>query len=294
MENQIQKAKQESTSVVLRQQGKSYSLNDLGEELKNFSETDRMIIDARKKGFSLCDQTPEQLEISLTGIIFNISVICGCPLPTHEAHINALEKEFGIFLNDNGYSGLTVEEVLTAFRMNASFKLSEKIEIYGAIFNIDYAAKVLRLYVQKRGRVDDQVESIFYEKDVRAELQKDSNRRRKKVAEQYEKYFADSNAELDLSDCFMQLAEDHAFSKNPIQDELTYFKGADPLQRLLNSYQNIDLKFDREKAVVKYLFENMKAMGWPKVYDENFTLLHPGFEVPQRFEIKTDVKDDFA
>lgn len=292
MENQIQKRGEISSAVVIRRQDKLYLLNDLKEELSGFNETDRTIIEARCKGSALCDQSKEQFEISLTGIIFNISVICGCELPTHEAHINALEKEFGIFLKDNGYSGLTVEEVLTAFRMNANFKFSDKAETFGKIFNIDFAAKVLRQYVSKRGMIDHAVGGIFYEKDVKAELKKDSDRRRHKLIEQYAKYFSDSNAELDLTDCFMQLCEDHAFSKKPINDEISYYEGTDPLKRLVKSFSKLDERFEKEKAVVKYLFENMKAMGWDKIYDENLQLLHPNFEVPQRFELSNS-KEEF-
>ena len=83
---------------------------------------------------------------AVTGIIFKVSVICGCQLPTHDAHINALEAEFLNFIENNGYGVMTVEEVLLAFRLNAAFKLKERVEIFGAVFNIDYAGKVLKQY----------------------------------------------------------------------------------------------------------------------------------------------------
>lgn len=291
MENQIQKHQQISTSVVIRQQGKRYSLNDLGKELKNFSSVELEIIKARQNGISLCDQTEQEFEISLTGIIFSVSVICGCQLPTHEAHINALEKEFSIFLKDNGYDGLTTDEVLTAFRMNANFKLSDKVEIYGQIFNIDFASKVMRLYKNKRGCIDSKAIDIFYEQDVKAELKAQSDVRRKKVIEQFEKYLADENTELDLSNCYMQLMEDNAFKNKNITEVFHKSRlGEKKLSDLImgNPEVWLDAKFDAEKKTVKFLFENMKKSGRLMIYDDKLNLLHPGFEIPQSMDFKPE------
>lgn len=245
------------------------------------------------KGLSLCDQTDQQFEISLTGIIFNISVICGCQLPTHDAHINALEKEFGIFLKENGYSGLTVDEVITAFRFNANFNLPERVEIYGAIFNIDFASKVLRQYVKLRSRIDEKAENVFYERDVKVELQKEDDTRRRKIIQQFEIFLSDENAQLDLSNCFMQLRSDGAFLNKKVEDELSYFRGIDSVERLVASFEQLDKKFEQEKAVVRYLFEQMKKTGRLKIYDENLKLLYPGFELPEKSQTQSQTKEKF-
>lgn len=258
----------------------------------NFSEAEKKIIEARQTGLSICDQNEKQLAVSLTGIIFKISVISGCPLPTHDAHIAALESEFLIFLNDNGYSGLTPEEVLTAFRMNANFKLPEKIETYNKVFNIDFAAEVLSQYRKIRSEVDVKAEKIFDGRDVKRKLEEDDNRRRLKVKEQFAKYISNPAAELDLSDCFMQLRYDGAFANKTVTDEISYMRGTNSIERLLNSFESLDKKFLREQAAVKYLFENMAATGRKEIYDENLVLLHPGFELPERFETEK-VKDNF-
>ena len=260
---------------------------------KNLNQTEIDILNARNTGKSFCDLTEEDFQISLTGILFNISVICGCQLPTHPAHVEALEKEFGIFLNGNGYSGLTYEEVLTAFRMNANFKLEEKVESYGAIFNINYAAQVLRFYRNKRGRIDELGEGIVYNIEVKKELKKEDDIRRNKIIHQFEKYVADDNAELDLSNCFMQLREDGAFSNKSVEDELGYGRsGETSLTILLSNMGFLDEKFENEKKVVKFLFENMKKTGRFKIYDEQLNLIHPGFELPQNF-IKEKEKEEF-
>jgi len=78
--------------------------------------------------------TENEVKAATTGLIFKISVICGCQLPTNDYHITVLEQEFITFLNEFGYHELTVEEILTAFRMNSNFLLPERVETYGAIF----------------------------------------------------------------------------------------------------------------------------------------------------------------
>jgi len=248
---------------------------------RNLTATEIEILNARETGNSFCDLSKEDFEISITGILLAISVICGCQLPTNPMHIELLEKEFGIFLNDNGYSGLTYEEILTAFRMNANFKLGEKVESYGAIFNINYAAQVLRLYREKRGHIDEIGEKMVYNIEVKKELKKEDDGRKNKIIEQFNKYLQDENTELDLSNFFMQLRSDGAFSNKKIDDELTYRRsGETELSRLIGE-SNLDERFNRERKMVKFLFENMKKSGRLKVYDENLNLLHPGFELPQ-------------
>ena len=51
------------------------------------------------------------------------------------------------------------------------------------------------------------------------------------------------------------------------------------------------VKFEQEKAVVRYLFEQMKKTGRLKIYDENLKLLYPGFELSEKDQSQT--KKDF-
>lgn len=262
-------------------------LTDLGTDLTNFNENDLKIIAARQSGISLCDQTQLQFEASLTGIIFQVSVICGCPLPTHEAHINALEKEFSIFLNDHGYSGLTVDEVLMAFRMNANGELKESVPTYNSIFNIVFAAKVLSQYRDRRGLIDQEAERIFNNRERDAEIEKEDVRRRKKVIAQFEQFLSDENAELDLSDCFMQLRFDGAFANKTIPEiSKSNLRGSEPVEKLMNSLDGLETRFKKEHIAVKYLFKQMKLTGKLKIYDEDLKLCFPGFELPNTIELK--------
>ncbi len=158
MDNQIQLRNQ--TAVTIKQPDRTFTLNDLNGNFPILTANEDRILDARKVGYAMLDMSEKESATAATGIIFKVSVICGCQLPTNDHHINALESEFLIFLNEFGYGNLTVEEILLAFRMNSTFKLRDKIEIYGAIFNIDYAAKVLRLYIEERYRLDRKAQGI--------------------------------------------------------------------------------------------------------------------------------------
>lgn len=154
----------------------------------------------------------KEQSISATGLIFKISAITGCQLPTHEAHINALEQELLIFLKEfNGYDSYTNEEILTAFRMNAAYQLDEKVEDYGKVFNVEYIGKVLKLYSKKRHSLEYKLRDALFEQETQDKLLNESMRRRNKIQEQYKKFTENNDAELDLADCYMQLKEDNGF-----------------------------------------------------------------------------------
>jgi len=246
-----------------------------------FNEVSQKIIKARQTGCALCDLNEAEREAAITGIIFKVSVICGCELPTNEAHINALESEFLNLIKD-GYEDLTPEEILCAFRMNANFQLKEKVEIYGKIFNIDFAANVLYQYRQKRFEVDDDAGKIFLQRDIMSELEKEAIKRRKKIIEQYNKFLQDENSELDLTDCFMQLCQDGAFANyKPEQRSTAFF---DDIIKGNNTYEYLEAKFKKEHEMVLFLFKNMKATGKTEIYDDNFQLKYPKFELPENFK----------
>ena len=295
MENQIQL--RQNSAVIIRQQGTTFSLNDLGEELKNLKSDELRIIKARETGCAISDLNKQEYEAALTGIIFNVAAMCGCQLPTHEAHVNALEKEFTIFLKDYGYDNLTPEEILTAFRMNINFQLRDKIEIYGALFNIDFAAKVLSQYRNQRWTLDNNLLGMYHRKQNDKVFSEEAMRRRNRTKEQFELYLKDENAELDLTDCYMQLVEDGAFY-NPRQSELflqearqeVRINDTSKLGELLRTKAGINLEanFLAEKMAVRYLFDQMKKSNRLIIYDDDYKLVHKGFEMPEKVTADAD------
>lgn len=270
-------------------------LTDSKINLKTLNSDELIVIAARHKGIAFLDMTDQEFDISLTGIIFNISVICGCPLPTHPAHIEALEKEFSVCIQEYGFAMLTAEEVITAFRMNASGKLREKIETYNQIFNIDYASKVIRLYLEKRGLLDSKLTYQYEQAERDEEIQKEDSKRRKKISAQFELFIHDDNSILNLENAYMQLSHDKAFS-----DPLFFIRFADrpylfkaerrkpesAIEYFNATYGNLDEKFAAQQRAVKYLFEQMKKSGKTKIYEGDI-LCYPGFSVSEDIVLYT-------
>lgn len=264
----------------------------------------KRMLEARFIGYAFVDMTEKELGICTTGLILKISVICGCQLPTGDAHINILESEFIKFLSNAGYETMTMEEVLTAFRFNAEYKLLNKVETYGAVFNIDYAGKVLHQYCQMRLQLD----SKFKEHDrVRHEekiYKEEEDRRRMKVRSAFEKYKENPESKIDYSDCYMQLNEDGAFlDKNA--SYLFRAEAEDALSKSIESGNvslaahlkrfgdNMELNFLSGKIATKYLFKQLVATGKSEIYSEDLKLSHYNFEIPDEIRGRLPKSLDF-
>lgn len=271
-------------------------LTDSKINLAALNHDETLIVKARSKGIAFDDMSEQQFDAALTGIIFNISVICGCQLPVNENHINALEKEFSIFLKDYGYTNLTSEEILTAFRMNAAGQLQDKIEVYGSVFNLDYAGKVIRQYRDKRFHLDLRLGDMYVRVERDDIIAAEDQLRREKCKTQFEKYLSDENAELDLENCYMQLVHDGAF-----KDHNLYFRFTEHADLLIETHgrfysvnellkdagRNLDITFTAQRLCVKYLFEQMKKTGKEKIYDDYWRLMHPNFDIPTHINVMT-------
>jgi len=245
----------------------------------------------------MADMSQKESETAATGIIFKISVICGCQLPTHDAHINALEAEFLTFLHDFGYYSLTAEEILVAFRMNAAFKLRERVEVYGAIFNIDYASKVLMLYMEDRHRLDRKLSEKMREIKADEQLEQEANVRRRKVKAQFSLFMSGVDmGELDLTDCFMQLDQDGAYLKRNSEERfmkpLPRGLHVDNFTRLSQWGERMEARFQAGKLAVIDLFEAMKKTGKNEIYTEDLKLIHKDYDLPEEVVVPADPIED--
>lgn len=243
------------------------------------------IVAARETGVALCDFNDDELSIATTGLIFKISAITGSQLPTHEAHINALEGELIIFLREyNSYKELTIEEVMTAFRMNAAFQFDEKIEDYGKIFNVEFVGKVLQQYCKKRNLLEYKLKDAIQEQETQEKLTEASFRRREKLQSQYI-LFLTRSGELDLADCYMQLKEDNGFL-NPLyhkryynsDDEPNYNKGMGALADFFKA--KMEKGFSAERKCVEDYFNELRMLGGKSVYNKAWKLNLIGFDKP--------------
>ncbi len=123
----------------------------------NLNNTDRIIIKSRMIGEAVCDINKSELSILSDVCIFKISAISGFSLPSSEKYADILNEEFLIMLNEYGFSELTFEEIISAFRINAqgNYRTNGGDTIgtvipYSTFFSINYAAAVLNNYVRIR------------------------------------------------------------------------------------------------------------------------------------------------
>lgn len=286
MENQLQLRNQQ-TAITIKQLDRVFTLTDLFNNFPRLAGNEERIIEARQKGIAFLDMTEKEASAAVTGIIFKVSVICGCQLPTHDAHINALEAEFLNFLEENGYGVMTVEEVLLAFRLNAAFKLNDRVEIYGAVFNIDYAGKVLKQYLNERWRLDSKLCEKHHQIESDKIFEEKAMARRIRIKDAFAK-FLEGEQELNLTDLYMQLKDDGAFLDKNLDDRflgaVRGYKGS--IAMTLEGWgEKMQQRFEAGKKAVMALFEAMKSTGKTEIYSDDWQLIHKDFDLPKRLEV---------
>ena len=125
-------------------------LTESSVDYPKLNNTDRVIIKSRLIGDAICDIPKEQLSVLSDVSIFKISAICGFTLPSSEKFADILNEEFLIMLMEFGFSELTFDEIISAFRINAqgTYRTNggdtiETVIPYSTFFSINYAEAVL-------------------------------------------------------------------------------------------------------------------------------------------------------
>lgn len=138
------------------------------------TDNEKKIIDLRISGLSVLE-TPIDESIVLSDLcIFKTSAICGFSLSTSKEFADILNEEFRILLLDFGFSNLTFDEIIMAFRMNArggyrysgSGDFIQRVNSYSSFFSIDYAAQVLNNYMAIRNAIDSKIKDFIETKGV--------------------------------------------------------------------------------------------------------------------------------
>jgi hypothetical protein len=123
-------------------------------QCKGWKDTEISTYQVMNNGISFKNLESNSQNIFLTGTLIKISVVSGCLIPTDKSYMDTLKKEIRKFLLENNlYSMLTSEEIVTAFRFNAAGVFDERIEHYQNIFNLDYLGKVLSLWQSFKRKV---------------------------------------------------------------------------------------------------------------------------------------------
>lgn len=131
-------------------------------------EVENLIIKSRLEGLSFCQLEGNDLRVATDKIIFVTGAIVGCPLPQTEGFAEIISNEIVIFINQYGYEELTLDEILTALRLNAKGGLRfptgievDHVSFTGNCFNIVYLSKVLSNYKSFRDILDRKLQNFI-------------------------------------------------------------------------------------------------------------------------------------
>jgi len=144
------------------------------------SEIEKRIIEARSTGLSISEYSDSTIKREIGHMIVKISIISGHKIPhvpeeepkkkksnkkadddDDEPLQYILADEVIFFLKEHGYENFTIEELLTAFRINCSSTLkypseleATHVNVFGEFMSVDYISQVMKNYWILRERLD--------------------------------------------------------------------------------------------------------------------------------------------
>lgn len=143
-------------------------LTELRKTLKNQSEIEKLVIDARLDGNSISEMDEKELRITADKIIVTCSAYTGCELPITEFFAETLSEAILSFLKKMGYGDLTLNEILFAMEMNLNhqFRLPGSIDFQDVVFsgrcvNVSFISKVLANYMLIRVHLDRRFQNMI-------------------------------------------------------------------------------------------------------------------------------------
>ncbi len=140
---------------------------DYLDTLPKWISSDKAVIKAICSGMTFIETPDNQKGMAINAILFKIAVSTACQLPTDERHIKALEMEMLKFMSENdAFSKITFEEILTAFRFNAAGRYDEKVTHYNNFFNLDYLGAVLTKWVIYKREIEARAKRELVRKNL--------------------------------------------------------------------------------------------------------------------------------
>lgn len=133
---------------------------------KNLTTTYKKIIQARCEGASFCEMAEEELTWSSDQIIMRGSALYGSKIPDSDFLGTFISEEIITFINDFGYTELTLAEILLAMRMNTKSDIRweagdniAQVAFTGEYFNINFLSAILSTYSRLRMIVDRKIQN---------------------------------------------------------------------------------------------------------------------------------------
>lgn len=110
----------------------------------------------------------KETKVALDQIMLRGAAIVGCALPNTNFFADFIEHELNIFINEYGFKELTLQEVLTALRLNECSGVRfpsgveiERVTFSGSCFNVSYISKILSNYLILRNMLDRKLQNFI-------------------------------------------------------------------------------------------------------------------------------------
>jgi hypothetical protein len=137
-------------------------------ELKKKNKFDELISNARNSGLSFSEMNELETRVAIDQIMFKGAAICGCPLPQTELFAKYIAEEIKNYILDFGYSELTLDEIVLAFRINIGHRIKNSlgddlicVDFYGHAINVSFIGKVLANYLVIRKSLDSRILTLL-------------------------------------------------------------------------------------------------------------------------------------
>lgn len=154
--------------------GQIVTLTESSVNLLKLNNIELAIVNARMCSNPISEVDKKQYSLLADVAIFKIAAIVGLSLPTSEKFADVLNEELLILLTEFGYTDLTFDELVLAFRVNYQYyktpfgETLNPITPYSTFFSINYASAVLNNYKRIRSIVDmkitEQLSGDIFEK----------------------------------------------------------------------------------------------------------------------------------
>lgn len=126
------------------------------------------IIAARLEGISFSLLNEDDKKHSCDQIMLKGAAISGCPLPQTEFFANIISEQLCEFIENFGYSELTLKEIILSIQLNAKGSLKyptgielDRVVFTGACFNVDFLSRILSNYLSLRNILDQKFKNFI-------------------------------------------------------------------------------------------------------------------------------------
>lgn len=142
-------------------------LSELPEEIALIlNNHEKKVIKARLTDCSFSQIEEKYIQWHIDQVMIRAAAIGGCAIPNTDFFAQIIGEELLDFIVNFGFGELTYEEIILAFKLNAtgavrfpSGDYMDRVTFSGTCFNIDYLSKILSNYMLLRNSLDRKIQN---------------------------------------------------------------------------------------------------------------------------------------